>query len=180
MAHARRFGSRAIGSSSRRKTAWSAGPSETTAELTAAGAFIWTLGSQALVDGLTQVRVRGEYNVFLPVVTTIGDGYLSMAVGLCIVSENAFGVGITAVPTPFTDMGWDGWLFHRLHSQIIGLSTTELGVAPTEAFRIELDSKAMRKIRATDVLIGVGELGTEVGAATLAFSAQTRVLDKLP
>ena len=133
-----------------------------------------------MVDGLTQVRLRGEYTYFLSVVTTIGDGFAKMAVGMCWVSENAAGVGITAIPTPLTDVAWDGWLFHRMHGNITGFSTTELLTGPIDAQRVEIDSKAMRKTRATDVLVGVVELGTETGAASLVFSGVSRILLKIP
>jgi len=45
---------------------------------------------------------------------------------------------------------------------------------------VSIDSRAMRKTTDTDVLIGVFEAGTEVGNATMEFSAITRILDKLP
>jgi len=178
--HVSRFRSNRMGSSSRRKTAWSGGPNEPGNSITAAGAFLWLNGAQVVPDGLTQIRVRGEYSFVLSVVTSIGDGYASMGVGICIVSENAFGVGVTAVPSPLTDISWDGWLYHRLHSNIFGRSTTELGVSPMEAQRVEIDSRAMRKVKGSDFTIGVVELGAETGAATVVFSAQTRLLDKLP
>ena len=180
MAHARTSGFIRRGSSNRRKTGWSGGPQEAGASLTAAGAALWSVGSAINEDGLTQVRLRGEYTAFLSVVTTIGDGFSAMAVGMCYVLENAFGIGITAVPTPLADIAWDGWLYHRLHGNIFGQSTTELATGPIDAFRVEIDSKAMRKTRFSDILVGVVELGTETGTATLVFGGQTRVLDKLP
>ena len=182
MAHVRRSRFSQSAGSSRRKTAWSLGPRQVgLPSMTAPGAQLWAGGSQALVDQLTLVRVRGSIAVWLEVVTAIGDGFLQVAHGICNVSENAFGIGVTAVPHPLTDIGWNGWLWHSLMSPVVGLSVTESENTGTlSQVRFELDSKAMRKIRESDVLIGVTEVGTEIGTATLQFVAETRVLDKLP
>ena len=112
-------------------------------------------------------------------VTTLGDGFDEVGLGMCYVSENAFGAGVASVPSPLTDMGWDGWMWHQILSQFRGFSTTETGRGPMEAVRMSIESKAMRKVKASDILIGVVEVGTEVGAASLGFQARTRVLDKL-
>ena len=148
--------------------------------MTAAGAFLWANGVQANLDGLTTVRIRGQFTLHLDVVTTIGDGFAGVGLGICNVSENAFGAGVASVPHPLTDIQWDGWMWHQLLGEFDGSSTTEVGRNPMEAVRMEIDTKAMRKTRAGDLLIGVIELGTEVGAATLAFTSRTRVLDLLP
>jgi len=141
---------------------------------------VWSVGQQALEDGLTLVRIRGQFTVCITATTTIGDGFQRFGLGICIVSENAFGVGATAIPAPLTDVGWDGWMWHYLGGQLRGFSTTELGVAPMEAVRVEIDTKAMRKIKESDIVVGVIELGSEVGASTLEFAAETRMLFKLP
>ena len=180
MAHGSRFRSGWASGGSRRKTAWGVGPQEPGASISTAGLTLWQLGSQALADGLTVARVRGELMVNQTATTTIGDGFRSVVHGICIVSENAFGIGITAVPTPLTDMAWDGWLWHHMEAGTRGFSVTELGVTPSESYRVVIDSKVMRKTRASDVLIGVTEVGTEVGTATLVLQAITRVLDLIP
>ena len=102
-----------------------------------------------------------------------------MAIGICNVSENASGVGITAVPHPITDMSWDGWLYHALLGPLISLTTTEEGQTGLAMIRHEIDSKAMRKLKAQDVTVGVVEVSTEIGTATMTFQARTRILDKL-
>ncbi len=71
-------------------------------------------------------------------------------------------------------------MWHKLVSPVIGLSVTEgENTGTLSQVRVDIDSKAMRKARTSDVLIGVTELGTEIGAATFQFLAQTRILDKL-
>ena len=148
--------------------------------LSGAGATIFAVNRIALLGGLTLVRLRGEMAIGQTLCTTIGDGFDSVGVGFCIVSENAAAVGATAVPHPIADMGWDGWLFHHLWAGFFCYNTTEEGQSEMDASRQVIDSKAMRKWTETDVLVGMIELGVETGAATLKFSANTRILAKLP
>ena len=181
MGISRRFGSATVirSQSQRRKTSWNLGPR---------GALSFTVGdtvsgfptvSQALEGGLTIVRIRGELLLYLEVVTNPNDGFVQCAAGICIVSENAFGVGATAVPDPRVDIGWDGWMWYWTGS-MIGLTATENGELGTAAVRIPVDTKAMRKIKDTDGVIGMFAVGTETGAATLTCRLETRMLVKLP
>ena len=178
-AHVGRF--RSIGDSNRRKRAWSGGPQQASLpSITANGATLWSVGAQASTE-LTLVRVRGSLGYWLETVTTIGDGFLNVAHGICVVSENAAGIGVTAVPHPLADIGWGGWLWHETTGPVIGLSVTESeNTGEISQGRIQIDSKAMRKNKATDFIIGVTEVQLEVGAATFQFMADTRVLDLLP
>jgi len=171
----RSFGSR------RRKTAWSVGPQQgAAATITAAGVDLWSLGSQIISLGLTQVRLRGIFTAWIESATAVGDGFTNVAIGICVVSENAFNAGVGSVPDPVVDVGWDGWLYHANLGPVISLSTTEEGGAGLTMVRHVIDSKAMRKAQATDVTIGVASFETEVGAAILRFTSRTRILDKLP
>ena len=175
-------GARSRLQSVRRKPSWNQGPAQDAASArTAAGATLWNQSAVALESGLTLVRLHGELSMWLEAVTTIGDGFLTWAFGVCIVSQNAAGVGITAIPHPLTDANWDGWWYHSLHSAIIGLSVTESdNTGPVGQVRIPFQTKSMRKIKATDEVVGVLEMGTEVGAATATFTAETRMLVLLP
>ena len=163
----------------RRKTAWELGPKNSLENLASSTTVLWDTAGQALTDGLTIVRIRGEAVITMRLATAVGDGFENFAMGICIVSENAFGVGVTVVPSPITDMAWDGWMYHSSHGHITSLSTTEEHRV-TGARVIPIDTKAMRKIRNTDVICGVLQMGTEVGTATVDFSARTRLLLKLP
>ena len=166
-------------SSSRRKTTWSAGPSGAI-EITASGSALFLAGAAAADDGLTLVRTRGELLVYLSSVNVALDG-MKVAVGICIVSENAFNVGIMAIPQPLTDIGWDGWLWYWTgHMEAVG-NITEAdfqGQLGAMAARIEIDSKAMRKIKRTDVQCAVVEV-VESGTVAVQLRLDIRVLDKL-
>jgi len=179
LAHARSTGFRNR-SSSRRRTAWEIGPRTTAVQsLVAAGASVAVTGAQALTDGLTIVRIRGELVLNLSAATSAGDGFVDAAAGLCIINENASGIGITAIPTPLTDLAWDGWMWHQAFGEITSQETTPLN-RDFYSLRIPVDTKAMRKFDESDVLVMVVELGTEVGGAQIDFTCLTRLLVKLP
>ena len=77
------------------------------------------------------------------------------AVGLCVVSSQAAAIGVTAVPTPISDMGSDLWFVHHvLMSQV--LFATVVGI--TEIGRkYSIDSRAMRKVNDDQEIIVVVE-----------------------
>ncbi len=180
MANSTRFRS-ARGGPRRRSTSWVGGPRQDPLTVTAAGAVGYALGTGTTEDGTTLVRTRGQFTWSLTVVTSIGDGFDDLAVGIGVTTEEAFTVGgITSLPSPLADLDWDGWLFHHLVGDIRGFSTTELGRAPMESGKVEIDSKAMRKFEDGMVVFGAFELGTESGAASLVFQSSTRLLVKLP
>ena len=137
--------------------------------------MLFSVGRQATVDGLTIVRTRGNMLVRLQVSDGVASGML-FGFGMCVVTENAFGIGITAVPHPLVDEDWNGWFVHW-QGQLAGSSLSSEGVSTK---RLEIDSKAMRKIKNTDVIIGVMESAGEVGSVTLAIDFISRVLFKLP
>ena len=181
MAPRKRFGHTPIGSSSRRKTAWNVGPH--TAGLftaSAAGAVLFNTGVTPTVSGLTIVRLRGEFTAWISVATTLGDGFQGSAVGFGIVNEEAFAAGITSVPSPIDDPEWNGWLYHKYIGSMVSLETTEVARGPLGAVRFDIDSKAMRRFRTDDVIIGVYELLTEIGTAVVTVESKTRLLFKLP
>ena len=169
--------------SPRRLTAWSLGPggddlaSLDQLSLSATGDSIFGSGVTPVVPALTVVRLRGVLRLNLTAADTGGSGF-NYAVGIGIVSADAFTVGATAVPKPFTDADWPGWMWHHF-----GQLSTAVGALTTTnahpALVTEIDSKAMRKLRLNEVLFGIieaAELGTSVMTATLT----SRVLVKLP
>ena len=66
----------------------------------------------AVVDNLTVVRTRGSLVLQLNTASAINEGF-QWALGICNVTQNAAGIGVTAVPDPFIDMAWDGWFVHE-------------------------------------------------------------------
>ena len=178
MAHTR--GTRFARSSSRRQTDWSEGPLQVASDITAPGVTVWAVGQAAVDAGLTLIRVRGIIQIVLTAAASPLDGFRGIASGLCIVSENAAGIGATAIPSPVTDVAWDGWLWHSFHHDLVAKLSADVGFELGSQVIVEVvDSKAMRKFTDTNVLVGVTETVSEVGTSTMRLSARTRILTKL-
>ena len=98
---------------SRRRTGWEEGPgSSTLTSFTVSGSAILGSGLTLLQDGLTLVRSRGSLEARLQAASTIPSGF-HCAIGIGVVTADAFGIGITAVPIPISNVDWNGWLFHQ-------------------------------------------------------------------
>jgi len=166
-------------SSVRRRTGWNFGPGTTGAiqSASASGALLFTEGSAATLDGLTLVRIRGDLLISLATAANNAEGYFG-AVGIGQVTAEAFGVGITAIPTPVADDNDEIWIWHQYFHLNVGSSSIVNDVGRA-AIRYQVDSKAMRKSNLGDVIFMAAEF-TEVGTSIINFQAQTRVLDKLP
>jgi len=163
----------------RRQVVWSEGPRTFNPALqsnTSAGKTPWNLG-QASGGGVTIIRIRGVFTAWLEVVTAIGDNFGDVAIGIGIVSADAFAVGQSAMPGPLTDPEWD-WMYISYFGPLVGSTVTEefKGLA---AVRHEIDTKAMRKINPNETVFGMMETEDETGAVTLTFGAMTRMLSKL-
>ena len=97
------------------------------------------------------------------------------ALGLAVVSDQALAIGVTAVPTPFTDIGSDLWFFWAASAGrfafINGTGTQQLGLYSNE------DSKAMRKVEeGQDLAVTVETSAVSLGADIQKFG---RLLIKL-
>ena len=173
MPHSR--GSRFHSRPQRRAVSWSFGPAGAISS-TASSAAVFPLSAQALIDDLTVVRMRGS----LTFITSLpsSSAFMTYAFGLCIVSENAAGIGVTAIPQPLDDIGWDGWFYHRQGiAGADGQSSGSAGAATASGF--QFDSKAMRKMHLTDVIVACLQV-VETGAVTVFSQLDTRMLVKLP
>ena len=171
-------------SSSRRQTGWSAGPATgstpgSVQAITAAGTTLAILGSAPTVDDLTLVRLRGMLTLSLSAAATALDGFVG-AFGIANVGSEAFATGAAALPDPQDDQGDERWLYHTFF-QLTSLQTTQalIGSDNMATLRVPVDSKAMRKTPGGSTLVAI--IGVEeVGAATLQWMFNCRVLDKLP
>ncbi len=173
---ARRFQSSrgVVGRAARRSTSWLTGPQQVNTGLTTVGTvLLWTTGLQIVSDGFTLIRTRGHALLNLAVSDANTSG-MSGALGIAVASENAFGAGIAGLMDPFSDSEWDGWLWHSFFRLSGGAGQT------SGQQRIDIDSKAMRKIAGLDVIYGVIKPESEAGAVTLNFGADTRMLFKAP
>ena len=121
----------------------------------------------------TIVRTRGNVLV-KPSTGIVTDLNFVGAIGTAIVSKQAFDAGVASVPGPFIDSDWGGWLVWRSFSYSQEVAGT-VGNLVLNHMTFEVDSKAMRKMGANDVLVDVAE--SQGGA--FSISMQLRVLAKL-
>jgi len=171
----RHGGSSPVRTGRRRKTGWELGPGTFTdlGAFTASQSVIVGSGIQFLEDGLTLVRTRGFVELVQTGGVALGDGYTG-AFGIAIVTAQAFGVGISALPTPITEANWDGWLWHQMFSLRCNEANTDF---KRQVF--EIDSKAMRKVGFEEVCYMVVEVD-EIGDAIMEVTGGSRILMKLP
>ena len=82
--------------------------------------------------------------------------------GLAVVSDQASGIGNTAVPTPLADLGSDLWFVHELMfgDFLFGDAT---GFIDPSGVRGRIDSKAMRKVNDDEDIVVVAEADTILG-----------------
>ncbi len=173
MAHARARTFSARGP--RRKTTW-VGPanqgyiSVATGASTILGSFTPSTDVVSMAQP-TVIRVRGAVSVIGE--TFAADLEYGGAFGMAVVSTQAFNAGIAAVPTPFTEAGWNGWFVWRSFANRLefGDATGRFLAGET----MEIDSKAMRKVGTSETVILVAE--SQVGAIQVA--SHVRMLVKL-
>ncbi len=98
---------------------------------------------------------------------------LSMsAVGMIIISEDAFAVGITAIPGPITDMGSPWWL-HGFFPTGLQPLTSSGEIQPSGVL---FESRSMRKIGTNERVAVVVEVSTSFG---INFLHGARILARL-
>ena len=161
----------------RRATAWGVGPRAVATVINSMASIIWSTGIGITDDAATIVRMRGSIVLTLQTVTAITD-HMRIGVGIGIVTTQAFNAGAASVPMPLAEQEWDGWMWHQyVHLQPV--SAVEGGVdAVLSVVRLEIDSKAMRKMNNDERMYGALET-EETGTVAATFAADTRVLVKL-
>ena len=124
-------------------------------------------------EPITVIRTRGHVAVRPTVYSANID--IVGAMGLAVVSREAFDAGVASIPAPFDDADWGGWFVWRSFSfrfQVQGTSDADLLPGGIE---LEIDSKAMRKITPNEALVTIAQ--SQVGAFTI--SSPLRTLFKL-
>ena len=158
-----------------RKTSWAGFNFGRVDGLIADGGVLFTFGFIAGADGITLVRLRGE--LLMSSAMSSGDS-AECAVGIMLVNDNAFNIGITAIPLPITDADDDGWLYHQWCS---ASAVSQSAGNRTQNFRFEIDNKAMRKVRVGQTFVAVVEMDNEVGTGVaIDLNLNCRALFKLP
>jgi len=147
----------------RRETLW--------IEIAATGTVLAAASTAVLFSGLTAaelaqrpftiMRTRLYFHVRSDQ-AAVSETYHA-AMGIAVVSDQALAIGVTAVPTPFTDLGSDLWLYHEITIGSIA-SVSAIGIFES-GFGRPTDSKAMRKVvEGQDVAISVETSAVSSGA----------------
>ena len=155
-------------SGSRSRTEWArtdAASGGTAFKALAGGAAVL---DQSIVtdDPITLIRTRGM--IVVQSDQQAGDENPFGAFGICVVSAQAFAIGITAIPTPYTDADSDLWFVH-------GYFAAPLAFADATGFanvsqRVDFDSKAMRRMSPDEVGVAVIENGTAAEGLSYTFN----------
>ena len=128
----------------------------------AGGTIIFSLNAAALaLRPFTIVRSRFLLSVISDQIVA-SENY-GGALGMAVVSDQAVAVGVTAVPTPITDMGSDLWFLHQLFFASVHIEEATGNGSFLRSTNIEIDSKAMRKVDIGQDLVIVGELALSSG-----------------
>jgi len=160
----------------RRQNLWlNVAPSNTTLASASTATITNTLNAAALsLRPFTVVRSRGFWHVTSDQNAAIENWGCSL--GMCVVSDQAVAIGVTAVPTPSTDLGSDLFFLHEtVYGRLVADSTagrmSEVGSGQT------YDSKAMRKVDDGQDLVVVIETPAIIGSAVVLLMG--RILIKL-
>ncbi len=119
--------------------------------------FLWgaTTGETNLEAGtaLTLMRMRGR--CFAQLDATAVDERVIVSVGAIVASADAIAAGTGSLPGPDSD-GDDEWIWH---GNLLLSSGAEAAVNTNSLFdRLEIDSKAMRKLKQNQAIVLVGEV----------------------
>jgi len=158
----------------RRLTAWIGFVPFVTGFTNTGSAILFTLNAAALaLRPFTIVRTRFRLRVVTDQI--VASETIMGSFGICVVSDQSTAIGISAVPTPTTDMASDYWLVHQLYySDPTFAAGLSFDPDPTQ---YEVDSKAMRKVDLGQDVIVVAE-GNSAADGGYDFSAGGRMLIK--
>ena len=157
----------------RRATDWSASLPEVSGTTVAGSTATLLQSFTPIVGGETLIRTRG-------LVTIRSDQFAASenmigAFGMCIVTDQAASIGITAIPHPATDAAWGGWFVHFFYSQQMRFGTG-VGFDPNAVVQYPIDSKAMRKVDEDETLAVVVE---NAGSEGIVITSSVRILSKI-
>ena len=125
----------------------------------------------------TIVRIRGSLSAYLTTAGAAGDGF-HCAVGIGIVTNEAFAIGQTALPGPLDEADWGGWMYYRFFDLHEGEGAA-VNVNGLSSLQFEVDTKAMRKWEGnSETLVAMLQV-VEKTAATMETWFDSRILVKL-
>jgi len=163
---------RHFGGGSKRHGEWVGSSPQTSLTGLAASSVVLDQVFTPFDAGETIIRTRGLFAVKTDQIATTENQM--GAVGLGVVSEQAATVGITAVPHPDTDSGWNGWLWHSYWVASFTFGSA-VGFTSPSLSQVIIDSKAMRKVGDNERVVLVVENSSAVG---IQFYSSVRIYSK--
>ncbi len=97
------------------------------------------------------------------------------AFGMCIVTDVAFAIGITAIPSPVAEIGDDLWFVHQSITQRSDFQSA-VGFNPDVATLYHYDSKAKRRLEEGSRIVLVVE---NSGPHGFQMASSTRLLSQI-
>ena len=175
MARRREFARGASAIRSRRLTSWLDLPFATTTLTAAGGTIVLSLTAEELSKRPFTI-VRTHMMVHMTSDQIGADEQQFAAVGMCVVSDQAAAIGVTAVPTPVTDAASDLWFFHNNVAAEFAF-VTGVGFDASAGETSQFDSKAMRKVNNDQDVLLIVELATGISSG-LSITIGGRLLIK--
>ncbi len=171
MARRRDFARGAAAISRRRETLWFDFQPTAFTMTAAGGTLIFNLNAAALaLRPFTIVRTHLEIALRSDQAAAIETQTAALA--LAVVSDQASAIGVTALPTPITDMGSDLWFLY----QLMFADESNLTDRTRNGQFYSVDSKAMRKVEDGQDIVMVAEQAITNG---VEVSVGGRLLIKL-
>jgi len=152
---ARRF-TRGIQRGARRETSWiGIAPSSTTLASASSAALIASLNTAGLAKRPFTI-VRTHIGVHVISDQLGADEFSIVGLGMCVVSQQAEGIGITAVPTPMAEIGSDLFYLHQVMFNDFTF-VSGAGFDSQGGRDYMIDSKVARKVNDDEQVIIVAE-----------------------
>ena len=164
---ARRF-TRGVSRGAKRETSWTSLQPSVVAVQGGSAVLMGSLNATLLAKRPFTI-IRSHFILHIATDQLSADERQFGAFGMCVVSDQAMGIGVTAVPTPITDANSDLWFVHQyLVSDFLVISA--IGVDGDSGHQYQVDSKAMRKVNDDQDLAIVLEVSS-VGDGTFIMIA---------
>ena len=160
-------------SGNRRLVEWIASADFTAFTALAGGAAILHQ-SISLGEPFTIVRTRGSLYVASDQI--VASELTAGALGMAVVTTQAAGIGVTAVPTPIADQGSESFFLQRPYGINFGTTAAGTAAADIQGWEFMFDSKGQRKVTESETVAVLLENATLVG---INFALVFRMLLKL-
>ncbi len=142
--------------------------------MTGGGGTLIGSGNAELLDQVPFTIVRVHMDCWLRSDQAAAIENQSAMIGWAVVSDQAVAIGVTAIPTPLTDMGSDLWFLHKT----MFADESNLTDRTRSGQYFSVDSKAMRKVEEGQDIVIVSELGAASEGGVILTTA-ARFLIKL-